>query len=32
LLADDPFDGGWIVHGADLRLTEAPGLDLRLKP
>ncbi len=32
LLAADPFDGGWVVNGADLRLTEAPGLDLRLKP
>jgi L-alanine-DL-glutamate epimerase-like enolase superfamily enzyme len=31
LLADDPFDGGWIAEGPRLALTGAPGLDLRAR-
>ena len=29
LLAGDPFDGGWIVDGPRLQLTDEPGLGLR---
>jgi L-alanine-DL-glutamate epimerase-like enolase superfamily enzyme len=29
LLADDPFEGGWTISGAELRLTEEPGLGVR---
>jgi L-alanine-DL-glutamate epimerase-like enolase superfamily enzyme len=30
LLAADPFDGGWIVDGPRLQLTDEPGLGLRV--
>jgi L-alanine-DL-glutamate epimerase-like enolase superfamily enzyme len=32
LLADDPFEGGYSAHGAELQLTGGPGLDLRERP